>query len=141
MRNWQSQWLFENPFESRVPQIKRGVGEIKPRGKRSERQGIQQLMSRVAYPGKGVLVTYSRAKVFVYVRMKVLNQYNEGKWIFLGKLDTGDLDKRNYSSARFGVEVEPRIRDLVLKKTGKSPTGINKHGNTTGPDIVWEFRL
>ena len=45
------------------------------------------------------------------------------------------------SLARFGTEVEARIRNLVLKATGKSPTAISKHGNATGPDIVWEYRI
>jgi hypothetical protein len=145
--NRQNQWLFEVPFslqedyQSRVPQIKRGVGEIKPAGKHSEKRGISQLMGRVAYPGKRVLVTYARARDYVYVRMKILDQYNQGKWIFLGKLNVKDLEQQNLSLSRFGTEVEARVRNLVLKATGKLPTAISKHGNATGPDIVWEYRI
>lgn len=142
--NKQNQWLFEAPLplqetSRRIPQIKRGVGEIKPAGKRSERRGINQLRGRVAYPGKRVLVTYARSNGYVYVRMKVLNQYGEGKWVFLGKLNTRDLEQKNLSPSQFGTQVEARVRDLVLKATGKPPTTISKHGNATGPDIVWEY--
>lgn len=128
----------------RLPNIGRGVGEIKPANRQAEKHGIRQLLSRPSssYPGKRVLVTYdvNQLKKVAHVRMLVLNQYTGGRWNYVGFVQVHDIiHLLPYRPDQFGNQIEKRVRDLVLRKTGKSPSRVGKHPSATGPDIIWEY--
>lgn len=131
----------------KLPKIVKGVGEIKPAGS-AEKGGIRQLLGRhggpKGYPGKRVLVTYEvdSAKQIAHVRMMVLNKYGGGRWNYVGFVKVADiLSLLPGRSEKFGTEVENRVRNLILRKTGKSPSKVGKHGNARGADIVWEYMI
>lgn len=154
----EGEWLFEAPLaRSRglpvpprgrrpaLPRIRRGVGEIKS-AVGGERGGVAQLLGRHTgpYPGAQVLITYDvdAPRGIAQVRMATLDRYGGGRWRYVGFVRVCDiLPLLPGSPARFGTAIEGRVRALVLRKTGRWPSRIAKHGNAGGPDVVWEYRF
>lgn len=130
-----------------LPRVQRGVGEIKRAGQGGEQSGRTQLGGRTAYPGRRVLITYevdasTPGREVAHVRMMVLNEYGGGRWNYVGYVLVNDLAHLYPSNlTAFGTAVEARVRNLVLRKTGKAPSRVVKSGSANGPDVVWEYEL
>ena len=117
-------------------------GEIKPATSKDQKRGDEQLKKHKTKKDK-VLVTYEvdRAKRVAHIRMLITNPRSggAGRWNYVGHINLSNKLINLYDVCRpyFGRDVEPQIRNYVLRKTDFSQLKNGKHGNAPGPDIVF----
>jgi hypothetical protein len=136
---------------SRPPEL--DVAEVKPAGKASK--GWQQ-MKQPQYTteivigpaakggGRAGVATYSRETGEVILQVKEITGPGKfGKTLSsqkIGTLSQQELAQLSAASggdtSKFGVLVEPKIRDMIGKATGQTPFNPGKAGSAHGPDFV-----